>query len=86
MTETDGWLQRYEETHRDVTYPVIYWAAVNMVVVGTVEAVDQLLQVHGRPHQVETQLHQRPGHVAELLPAVAQNCLGAVGACAGRPC
>jgi uncharacterized membrane protein YGL010W len=36
MTETDGWLARYEETHRDLTYPAIYWAAVPMVVLGTV--------------------------------------------------
>ena len=36
MTETDGWLKRYEETHSDVTYPAVYWAAVPMVVVGTV--------------------------------------------------
>jgi uncharacterized membrane protein YGL010W len=36
MTETDGWLKHYEESHRDVTYPGIYWAAVNMVVIGTV--------------------------------------------------
>jgi uncharacterized membrane protein YGL010W len=36
MTETDGWLARYEETHRDVTYPAIYWAAVPVVVLGTV--------------------------------------------------
>ena len=36
MSETDGWLQRYEETHQDLTNPVVYWAAVPMVVVGTV--------------------------------------------------
>jgi len=36
MNETDGWLQYYEETHRDMTYPVIYWAGVPMVVLGTV--------------------------------------------------
>jgi len=36
MTETDGWLKRYEETHVDVTYPVVFWAAVPMVVIGTV--------------------------------------------------
>ena len=36
MTETDGWLTRYEETHSNLTYPVIYWAAVPMVVLGTV--------------------------------------------------
>lgn len=36
MTETDGWLRRYEETHKDLSSPVIYWAAVPMVVLGTV--------------------------------------------------
>ena len=36
MNETDGWLRRYEETHRDLTNPVVYWAAVPMVVLGTV--------------------------------------------------
>ena len=36
MTETDGWLHHYEETHRDLTNPAIYWAAVPMVVLGTV--------------------------------------------------
>jgi uncharacterized membrane protein YGL010W len=36
MTETDSWLKLYEDTHQDLTYPVIYWAAVNMVVLGTV--------------------------------------------------
>jgi len=36
MTETDGWLNRYEKTHGDITYPALYWAAVPMVVLGTV--------------------------------------------------
>mgnify|MGYP001811696322 FL=1 len=36
MTETDGWLRRYEETHQNLTNPVIYWASVPMVVLGTV--------------------------------------------------
>jgi uncharacterized membrane protein YGL010W len=36
MNETDGWLRRYEETHQDLTNPVVYWAAVPMVVLGTV--------------------------------------------------
>ena len=36
MTETDGWLARYEQAHRDLTYPLVYWAAVPMVVLGTV--------------------------------------------------
>ena len=36
MNETDGWLRHYEETHSDLTNPVVYWAAVPMVVLGTV--------------------------------------------------
>jgi uncharacterized membrane protein YGL010W len=36
MTETDSWLKLYEETHNDLTYPAFYWAAVPMVVLGTV--------------------------------------------------
>ncbi len=36
MNEIDGWLKRYEDSHRDMTYPAIYWAAVPVVVVGTV--------------------------------------------------
>lgn len=36
MTETDGWLNQYEKTHADITYPALYWAAVPMVVLGTV--------------------------------------------------
>lgn len=36
MTETDGWLQRFEETHQDLANPVIYWVAVLVVVLGTV--------------------------------------------------
>ena len=36
MTETDGWLKRYEETHTDLTYPAVYWASVPMVVLGIV--------------------------------------------------
>lgn len=36
MAETDSWLKLYEDTHQDLTYPVIFWAAVPMVVLGTV--------------------------------------------------
>jgi uncharacterized membrane protein YGL010W len=36
MTEIDGWLKNYEDTHQDLTCPVVYWAAVPMVVIGTV--------------------------------------------------
>jgi uncharacterized membrane protein YGL010W len=36
MTEIDGLLRRFEETHRNLSNPTIYWAAVPVVVVGTV--------------------------------------------------
>ncbi len=36
MSETESWLERYEVNHRDLTWPGISWAAVPMVVVGTV--------------------------------------------------
>ena len=36
MSDIDSWLQRYEDTHQDLRNPVVYWAAVPMVVVGTV--------------------------------------------------
>ena len=35
MSETDEWLTRYERMHRDLTRPVVYWAAVPMLVIGT---------------------------------------------------
>jgi len=36
MTETDSWLDRYESSHKNMTWPLIYWAAVPTVIVGTV--------------------------------------------------
>ncbi len=36
MTETDIWLKRYEDTHRELTYPAVHWAAVPTVVFGAV--------------------------------------------------
>lgn len=36
MSEIDNWLDRYETSHRDLRNPVVYWAAVPMVVLGTV--------------------------------------------------
>ncbi|MCH9694245.1 MAG: hypothetical protein K0U72_07020 [Gammaproteobacteria bacterium] len=36
MGETDNWLTRYEESHSDLRNPVVYWAAVPMIVFGTV--------------------------------------------------
>lgn len=34
MTDIDNWLVRYEQTHQDLRNPIVYWAAVPMVVVG----------------------------------------------------
>ncbi len=34
--ETDGWLERYAESHRNLTYPWLYRVAVLMVVLGVV--------------------------------------------------
>ena len=36
MSETHSWLERYEQNHGDLTNPWVYWAAVPMVVIGTV--------------------------------------------------
>lgn len=36
MSETEDWLTRYGETHSEVASPLVYWAAVPMVVVGVV--------------------------------------------------
>lgn len=34
MTDIDDWLSRYEKTHDDLDSPVVYWAAIPMVIVG----------------------------------------------------
>ena len=36
MSEIDSWLDRYEATHRELRNPMVYWAAVPMIVLGTV--------------------------------------------------
>ena len=36
MNETTDWLQRYADSLAELTYPALYWAAVPMVVLGTV--------------------------------------------------
>jgi len=36
MTDTEHWLTRYGETHSDIASPMVYWAAVPMVVIGAV--------------------------------------------------
>ena len=36
MSEIDNWLDRYEKGHGDLRNPLVYWAAVPMLVVGTV--------------------------------------------------
>lgn len=36
MSDNDGWLERYAASHSNLTYPVVYWASVPLVVVGVV--------------------------------------------------
>jgi hypothetical protein len=36
MSETEDWLTRYGDSHASVASPLVYWAAVPMVVVGVV--------------------------------------------------
>jgi hypothetical protein len=36
MSKSSDWLERYELSHGNVHYPVIYWAAVPVVVIGAV--------------------------------------------------
>ena len=36
MSDSDGWLERYANTHENVSNPVVYWAAVPTVALGTV--------------------------------------------------
>ena len=36
MTGIDNWLDRYEREHQDLTNPLVFWAAVPMVVLGIV--------------------------------------------------
>jgi uncharacterized membrane protein YGL010W len=36
MSEIDDWLARYEATQANLRNPVVYWAAVPMIVLGTV--------------------------------------------------
>lgn len=34
MTDIDDWLTRYEQSHSDLNNPVVYWAAVPMLILG----------------------------------------------------
>ena len=34
VTDIDNWLARYEQTHRNIHSPLVFWIAVPMVVVG----------------------------------------------------
>jgi hypothetical protein len=36
MSESDDWLKRYGNTHSELASPLIFWAAVPLVVLGTV--------------------------------------------------
>ena len=51
MTEAEGWLSRYEASHSNLTHPVIYWASVPMVVLGTVGAL-WILPVPAEFHKI----------------------------------
>ena len=42
MSDAENWLERYENNHSNVSHPLVYWAAVPMVVVGTVGLLWQL--------------------------------------------
>lgn len=35
-SDSDGWLERYGAAHRDISYPLVYWIAVILVILGTV--------------------------------------------------
>lgn len=39
MTDIDNWLARYEQTHQNLRSPVVYWAAIPMVVLGLTGAL-----------------------------------------------
>ena len=51
MTEAEGWLSRYEASHSNLTHPVIYWASLPMVVLGTVGAL-WILPVPAEFHKI----------------------------------
>ncbi len=36
MSETVGWLEKYEQGHQKLRYPVIFWASVPMTMLGVV--------------------------------------------------
>ena len=36
MSEAENWLERYAANHSNVSNPLVYWAAVPMVMIGTV--------------------------------------------------
>lgn len=36
MSDTHKWLDRYGQTHSDLAFPLVFWAAVPLVVLGTV--------------------------------------------------
>ena len=42
MSDAENWLERYEDNHSNVSNPLVYWAAVPMVVIGTVGLLWQL--------------------------------------------
>ncbi|MEO1247881.1 MAG: hypothetical protein AAFX56_19555 [Pseudomonadota bacterium] len=39
MSDNDGWLERFDREHRELTLPGLYWVSAIFVVVGTVGAL-----------------------------------------------
>ena len=68
MSETHGWLERYEENHSDLGNPVVYWAAVPMVVVGTVGLLWYL------PISMSSTVVQKPGQCSGIIPYATPFC------------
>lgn len=56
MSGADSWLERYGQSHREVTNPLAYWAAVPMVVLGTV-GLFWSLPVPGEFHDISPLLN-----------------------------
>ena len=56
MSEIESWLERYEGTHRDLANPLVYWAAVPMIVLGTV-GVLWILPIPGEFYEISPLLN-----------------------------
>jgi hypothetical protein len=56
FSKTVDWLQKYEESHADLAFPALYWAAVPMVVLGTVGLL-WALPIPGEFHNISPLLN-----------------------------